>query len=119
MAAYCAADQGKFWEMRDALYSAQQDEESGTFLPPRLEALARGLSLDVQGFNSCLLNNQHLADVQQDLTDAKAAGLRGVPLFVINYTVGTKTMAQIIEGAQPFSVFQQRLDAALAAAATQ
>ncbi len=116
MAALCAGDQGKFWEMREALYRGQRGEDIGTFSTSRLEALARSLSLDTAGFSACLIGNQHLEDVQQDFQDAKSAGIQGVPFFVISYLSGNQTLFDRIDGAQPFSVFQQKLDAALAAA---
>jgi protein-disulfide isomerase len=44
--------------------------------------------------------------VVKDLQDAQAAGVRGTPSFLIN--------GKLVVGAQPFSVFQQEIEAALA-----
>ena len=117
MAAYCAADQNKFWEMHDALFTNNRDvEEQGSFAPRRLQEIAQGIGLDMSAFNSCVSSGKYQNQVNQDFADAKAAGINGTPFFVISYTVGGQTKTDAIDGAQPFSVFQQKLDAALAAA---
>jgi protein-disulfide isomerase len=119
MAAYCAADQGKYWEMYDALFQNVIGEEAGSFTRRRLEAIAQSIGLDLRTFNDCLSNNKYLNQVDQDMADAQAAGIQGTPFFVITYTAGGQTKTDTVDGAQPFSVFQQKLDAALAAAGSK
>ena len=117
MAAYCAADQNKFWEMHDALFTNNRDvEEQGSFAPRRLQQIAEGLGLDMAAFNSCISTGKYKDQVDQDFADAQAAGINGTPFYVITYTVNGETKTDTIEGAQPFAIFQQKLDAALAAA---
>ena len=116
LAAYCAADEGKFWEMYDALYTNVLGEEAGSFTARRLQAIAQNVGLDMQAFNACYSSNKYINDVNQDFADAKAAGINGTPFFVITYTAGGQTKTDTVDGAQPFSAFQQKLDAALAAA---
>ncbi len=116
MAAYCAGDQGKYWQMHDALFSNNQDvEEQGAFAPNRLKAIAQNVGLDMNTFNSCFDSQKYLNQVNQDFQDAKAAGITGTPFFVLTYTVNGQTKTDTIDGAQPFSAFQQKIDAALAA----
>lgn len=116
LAAYCAADQGKYWEMYDALFANVLGEEAGSFTARRLQAIAESIGLDMQAFNACYSSNKYMNDVNQDFADARAAGIQGTPFFVITYTAGAQTKTDTVDGAQPFSVFQQKLDAALAAA---
>ena len=116
MAAYCAADQGKYWEMYDALFTNVIGEDAGSFTARRLQLIAENVGLDMQTFNSCYTSNKYMDQVNQDFTDAKAAGITGTPFFVITYTAGGQTQTDTVDGAQAFSVFQQKLDAALAAA---
>ncbi len=117
MAAYCAADQNKFWEMHDALFTNNRDvEEQGSFTSRRLQEIAQSVGLDMTAFNSCYSNNKHQNQVLQDFNDARAAGITGTPFFVITYTANGETKTDTIDGAQDFSIFQQKLDAALAAA---
>ena len=117
MAAYCAADQNKYWEMHDALFANNRDvEEQGSFSIRRLQQIAETVGLDMNTYNSCMSSNKHLDQVNKDFQDAKAAGITGTPFFVITYTVNGETKTDTIDGAQPFSTFQQKLDAALKAA---
>ncbi len=119
MAAYCAADQNKFWEMNDSLFTNVLGEEAGSFTTKRLEVIAQNVGLDMNTFNSCLTSNKYLDQVNQDFNDARSAGIQGTPFFEISYTAGGQPKTDTVDGAQPFSVFQQKLDAALAAAGAQ
>ncbi len=119
MAAYCAADQNKFFEMNDALFTNVIGENAGSFTPRRLQAIAQSIGLDMPTYNSCFTSQKYLDQVNQDLSDAKAAGITGTPFFLITYTAGGQTKTDTIDGAQPYSAFQQKLDAALAAAGAQ
>ncbi len=117
MAAYCAADQNKYWEMHDALFSNNRDvEEAGSFTIRRLQVIAQSVGLNMSEYNSCMSSGKYLNQVNQDFQDATAAGITGTPFFVISYTVNGQTKTDTIDGAQSFSAFQQKLDAALAAA---
>ncbi len=117
MAAYCASDQNKYWQMHDALFTNNRDvEEQGSFTIRRLQEIAQSVGLDMNAYNSCMSSNKYLDQVNKDFNDAMAAGITGTPFFVISYTVNGQTKTETIDGAQPFSAFQQKLDAALAAA---
>jgi protein-disulfide isomerase len=116
MAAYCAADQSKFWEMYDALFTNALGEEAGSFTGRRLQAIAQSISLDMSAFNACYSSDKYLSAVNQDFLDARAAGIQGTPFFTITYTAAGQTKTDTIDGAEPFATFQQKLDAALAAA---
>lgn len=119
MAAYCAADQNKFWDMYDALFGNVLGEEAGSFSGRRLQAIAQSIGLDMNAFNSCYSANKYANDVNQDFLDARAAGISGTPFFLITYTAGGQPKTDSVNGAQPFSEFQQKLEAALAAAAAK
>ena len=117
MAAYCAADQGKFWQMHDALFSNNRDvEEQGSFAPRRLQEIAQSVGLDMNAYNTCVSTGKYQKQVDQDFQDAQTNNIQGTPFFVITYQVNGQTKTDTIDGAQPFSVFQQKLDAALQAA---
>ena len=116
-AAYCAADQNKFWQMHDALFTNVLGEADGiSFVPRRLQAIAKNAGLDMNAYNSCFSSSKYETQVNQDLQDAVKAGLSGTPYFVVSYSVSGQPKTDTIDGAQPFTVFQQKLDAALAAA---
>ncbi len=104
-AAYCAGDQGKFWEYRAVLFSHWTGENVGDFSDSHLKQYAASLGLDGSTFDSCLSSGKYSGLIQQDVSHAKADGVQATPSFVIN--------GKLVEGAQPFSVFQQAIEAAL------
>jgi len=113
-AAYCAGDQGKFWEMHDALFSNNRDAENqGSFSSKRLTAIAQSVGLDMTTYQSCYDKGKYKDQVKQDFTDATAAGISGTPFFVMTYKVNGETKTETIDGAQPINVFQQKIEAAL------
>lgn len=113
-AAYCAGDQEKFWEMHDILFANQTGENVGAFTDRRIEAFAEKIGLNMDDFNSCLDSGKYADTVEQDGKDGLLAGIQATPSFVLTYTVNGETKTKIIEGAQPFTTFQQEIEAALA-----
>jgi len=118
-AAYCAGDQNKFWEYHDIVLGNQRGENAGWFSTRRLTALAEAVGLDMSQFNSCFNNGKHRERVRQELFDARNLGIQSTPTFIISYEANGQTATDTIKGAEAFSVFQQRLDAALVAAGAQ
>lgn len=98
-ASACADDQGMFWEYHDLLWI------NGVVDVDSLKSYASDLGLDTSTFNDCLDTGKQTAEVQEDSQDAQTYGAGGTPAFFIN--------GQLVTGAQPFSVFQQAIDAAL------
>jgi protein-disulfide isomerase len=118
-AAYCAGDQNKFWEYHDILFTNWNGENQGAFQRKRLDAFAGTLGLDATAFKACMDSGKYVDRVAQDAVDGEKAITTapnydgqgfGTPSFIIN--------GKLIGGAQPFSVFQQEIEAALAAAGT-
>ncbi len=104
-AAECAADQNKFWEYHDTLYSSQSGENQGAFNKDNLKKIAEGLGLDTSAFNECFDSGKYKQLIQDDSNAASSLGVRSTPTFLIN--------GQAIVGAQPFEIFQQTIDSLL------
>lgn len=104
-AAYCAGDQGKFWQYHDTLFSNWTGENVGDFTDDKLQGYAATLGLDQPLFKDCLSSGKYAAILEQDVKDARAAGVRATPSFLIN--------GKLLEGALPFASFQEAIDAAL------
>jgi protein-disulfide isomerase len=120
MAAYCAADQNKFWEMHDSLFANNRDvEDQGSFTSRRLTEIAKSIGLDVKTYQDCYDSNKYKDQVQKDFDDAVAAKIQGTPYFVITYTVNGETKTKTLDGAQPFNAFQVELEADLHEAGAQ
>lgn len=105
-AAFCAGDQGKFWEMHDSIFA---NFSSLSYPRKQLNAMAEELSLDMDTFEACLDSGKYEEQIQQDVEIGSAAGITGTPSFTINGEM-------VMQGNQSFAAFQQQIEAALAAA---
>ncbi|MFZ1970667.1 MAG: thioredoxin domain-containing protein [Candidatus Nanoarchaeia archaeon] len=87
-AGFCAADQGKFWQMHDAIFKASDapSEDTGKYSKANLTVIAQGISgLDINKFNSCLNNDTDLTEVQKVMSQVQQAGFQiGTPQFFVN-----------------------------------
>jgi protein-disulfide isomerase len=108
VAARCAGQQGKFWEYREALFRDQS-------LPghERYAELAGTFGLDTRRFESCRADPAVLQAVRADAALAASSGIASTPSFVIGRVVNGEFEGEMMSGAQPFEVFQQRLDSLL------
>jgi len=113
-AAYCAGDQGKFWEMHDLLFSNQTGENVGAFSDRRLVAFANKLELNMTDFNDCFDSNKYSSLVDDDMKNGITAGIKATPSFVMTYTVNGVEKTSLIEGAQTIDAFTTSIEAALA-----
>jgi protein-disulfide isomerase len=104
-ASECGADQGRFWELRRALYAAQGLAYND--LPSALDTAAAEAEVDAGALRSCVDAGTHMELVRADHAAATADGIRSRPVFRIG--------DQTIIGAQPLSVFQGILDQAIGA----
>jgi protein-disulfide isomerase len=105
-ASECAADQGRFWDYHDLLFS-QQGVTQRPFTKANLKQYATEIGLNAQPFNECVDKDSHLDKVYQDMAAGKDAGVQGTPTFYIN--------GKSIPGAVPYEQFKAAVDAALGA----
>lgn len=113
-AAYCAGDQGKFWEMHDIIFANQTGENVGAYTDRRLSAFADELGLDRAQYDDCMSSGKYGDLTNQDASEAQAAGIQATPSFVITYLVNGETKSRLIQGAETIDKFSQEIDAALA-----
>lgn len=92
-----AARQGQEWPMHDLLFQHRDDLSDAT-----LVSLAESLGMDVAQFNTDRASATVADEVAQDKDLGISLGVQATPTFFIN---GRK-----LEGAQPFSVFQQGIE---------
>ena len=105
--AHCAGEQGRYWEMHDVLFLNQKDLSVSS-----LSAYADQIGLEIGAFDACLEGGRHAAAVQADMQAGAQADVRGTPSFVIGRSGSGETIiGTIIRGAQPFSTFQQVIQA--------
>ncbi|MFN2203638.1 MAG: DsbA family protein [Caldilineaceae bacterium] len=109
VAAECAAEQGKFWEMAEALFNSQS-EWSVSDPNPVLSGVAEDLGLDMEAFSACLDDEEMANRVASDTEDG-APFVRGTPTFIILHDGS----GSIVPGALPVDSFTQIFDELLAA----
>lgn len=85
-AAYCAMEQGKFWDYHDILFANQAGENGGAFSVPNLKQFARDLKLDTSKFNACMDGNKFTQTVIDNVTYGQSKGVNATPFFLINDT---------------------------------
>jgi len=103
-AAHCAAEQGKFWPMHDALLAKDSDLSA-----KGIEQHARALKLDVKSFDTCVASGKYAAAVGRNAAEADALGLRGTPAFVIGRVQQGQLTGWPVEGALPYEDFDALL----------
>lgn len=101
-AAECAGDQGKFWEMRNAIYRNQVALYSASDLGSTLADLAQTIGLNLDEYNNCVQSRKHRARIEADFRAAQADGIRSRPVFDI---AGARLV-----GARPFEDFQDIIE---------
>jgi protein-disulfide isomerase len=111
-AAHCAADQHKFWEMREILFS--NNAKLGL---DDLPGYAQQIGLDTGAFGDCLASDRHVAQIEQESQEATRLGMRGTPSFVVGKSTGDTVTGRLVIGAQPAAVFTAEIKRALAQAA--
>ncbi|MBL8090644.1 MAG: thioredoxin domain-containing protein [Anaerolineales bacterium] len=110
-AAYCAGDQNKFWEMQGTIFTNQGLE---ALSDRRLAAYAESVGLNMDEYNECYNSNKYLDLVAENVATALNAGAEATPSFVMTYEVNGETKTKLIQGAQPYDIFVQEIEAALA-----
>lgn len=96
-AAWCAYDQGKFWEYHDLLFQNfdQRKRED-------LTQFARQIGLNTNKFDDCLDNRRHREDVAGQFQLSNEAYMTGTPAFLINQ--------ERIEGAATWPSFETTIE---------
>lgn len=103
MAARCAGDQGKYWEMHDLLFNKQTEWQSGN-TSEMFPGYAVELGLNSGEFTSCVTSEKYKDQISEDQALAQRIGASGTPAFIIN--------KELVIGAQPFTAFQQVIERA-------
>jgi protein-disulfide isomerase len=102
VAAQCAAEQGRFWDYHDALFTRQAPATEWNF-----SVLAKDLGLHQPPFDACMKDNRYREEVLQDLKNGLKLGVTSTPTFFIN--------GRPLVGARPLVDFQAIIERLLAA----
>ena len=109
LAACAAGEQGKFFEMKDAIFaSAWEIDPQPRLKDPNLlnqenmEKLASSLGLKMDKFKADMAGEKCKTAIANDQKEVSAVGTRGTPAFYIN--------GRFISGAQPVDRFKAVID---------
>ncbi len=99
LAADYAAEQGKFWEYHDILFTSR-----GPFALTngRLKGYAREIELDEEAFGRCLDSGKYAQKVKEETMIGLSLGARATSVFLIN--------DMMLVGAHPFETFRDIIE---------
>ena len=112
LAAACANDQGKFWEMHDRLFQGQDEWNTQVTSRPKgiFTGYARALGLDVAAWESCFDSRKHQTAIEASRNEGLGRQIQQTPTFIINN--------RAYPGAPNYDEFKARVEAAAKAAAS-
>jgi protein-disulfide isomerase len=110
-AIYAAAEQDKLWQMAEALYERQGDENSGWITVPLVRAAAREIGLNPAKVVAAMRSSAVTSAIRQSVNEAQSLGINSTPTFAIQKQLGTLQQLQV-SGLGPAD-FTPALDQAL------
>jgi protein-disulfide isomerase len=104
-AAIAAQKQGKFWQMHDKLFEANNSHQPDALNQDKVDAMARDIGLDIEKFKTDAAAPETAQLIAADQAQAAKLGANGTPHFFVN---GAR-----ISGAMPYESFKVVIDAQL------
>ena len=105
-AAYCAQDQGKYWQYHDELYKNWGGERTGWITRDSLDKFGTTVNLDLDKFNNCLNEHKYQEKVISLHKFGKEIGIDATPSFLV---FNDEKIIKI-RGNQPLEVFLKTFD---------
>jgi len=97
LAAECAREQGKFWQISELMFANQQQ-----LSPDNYEKWAQQVGVDMGRFKKCFADQKYKSRIEEDQRTSMQLGARGTPAFFIN--------GRFLSGAQPQPAFEALID---------
>jgi protein-disulfide isomerase len=111
VAARCAAEQGKYWELRHTMIV-----NASQLQPDKIVGYAQSASMDVAKFKTCVDSDKYRAAIDKDVAEGTAAGVNGTPSFVLGRVENGKLDGVRLVGAMPYQQFEAKINEMLAQA---
>lgn len=102
IAAHCAGDQGKYWEMNGKLMANQDNLGDAD-----LQSYAQGAGVDMTKFNACIASGKWDPITRANADEGQRVGVSATPTFFIDGT--------LVSGAQGYDRFKTIIERELAA----
>jgi protein-disulfide isomerase len=104
LAAHCAGEQNKYWELRDSMIVNSDDLTRESIMK-----YAQQNGLEMTKFTSCLDGQKYKGQIEKDREEASKLGLSGTPSFLIGKTNGDKLDGVKLVGALPYATFDSKI----------
>ena len=104
MAARCAGEQGKFWELRDTMGANPNSLDI-----EHIVGFAANLKMDTAALRACIDGGKYKERVQSDVLEAMRIGANGTPTFIVGKSAGNGVEGELVVGAMPFQMFDLKL----------
>lgn len=102
IAARCAKDQGKYWEMYEELFKNQKKLEDAD-----LKKYAGTIGLDMKKYEDCVANPAKQVEIiEANMRSGEKVGVTGTPAYFVN--------GRRLSGALPYEEFKKVIDSELA-----
>ncbi len=95
--------------MHDALFEGGGKHESKDQM-----VYAKNIGLGLKPFEACLNSERYEEKIDQDISDARKAGITGTPGFVLGETTENFVQGTFIGGTRPYIHFQNLINKLLA-----
>ena len=108
LAAGCAADQGKFWEMHDRLFQGQNEWNGEATGNPKkvFTGYVKQLGLNEDAWESCFDERKHLPRIQASMAEGARMRVGSTPTFIIN--------GKMMQSSISYDVIKAHVDSATA-----
>jgi len=117
IAARCAGEQGKYWDMHDRLLTNQNSLQPGDMV-----LHAEAIKLDMPRFRQCFDTRKYEKEIREKAFEARMAGVNGTPTFYFGLTSPNDSKVKIItglNGAKAYETFKAVIDNLLVTQASQ
>jgi len=84
LAAQCAGEQGKFWEMHDQLFFNHQWAQTGKNPSGLFRQFAKTIGLDGERYDACMDSQRYAGRVEESRREGEALGVDHTPFFFVN-----------------------------------
>lgn len=108
MAAHCAGEQDKFWEIRALFFENQKNLQMED-----ISRYAQQAGIEAETFNQCINSNRYQDVIQRDISEAAKQRITGTPTFVVARSTPDVVNGKRIIGAQHYNVFSNEIEALL------
>lgn len=82
-AAACGDEQGKFWELHNAIFDHQTEWSPARDASGRFRSYAQQVGLDVGKYDACMQSAKYAGRIQASFDEGTRLGVTGTPTFLI------------------------------------